>query len=130
MYAIVDMSIQNEFEIKYILLTLFMIIIIFYRLLWIYYHGLLINRKTNKLKIVLGFSKENKFERNISVVQSLDIELVNNIGMNFIINYKNGYSEKIYYAFYRISFVEQAQFKRLKKSFNEIKFKNKLILVI
>ena len=50
--------------------------------------------------------------------------------MNFIINYKNGYSEKRYYAFYRISFVEQAQFKRLKKSFNEIKFKNKLILVI
>lgn len=82
------------------------------------------------MKIVLGFSKENKFERNISVVQSLDIELVNNIGMNFIINYKNGYSEKRYYAFYRISFVEQAQFKRLKKSFNEIKFKNKLILVI
>ena len=77
--------------------------------------GVFVYSKKDKLRIVTGFLKSEKFERVLSNVVSVDVELRGDIGMDFIINYKYNSSDKIEYRFYRIAFVERLQYKRIKR---------------
>ena len=120
-YAFVDIYIESYFEFTYLLLLIIIVGIVIYGLIWIYSMGLFFDEKNNKLNIVAGFSKENRKERILSDVNSLDVELNDDLGMSFIINYKSNYTEKIGYKFYRISFLEQSQYKRIKKQLVRIK---------
>ncbi len=45
-----------------------------------------------------------------------------NRGFSFVIKYKDEYIERIKYKFYRISIIEENQFRRLKKKINSIRF--------
>lgn len=120
-YAIIDMCIKSSFEFKNILFAIIVFIFAIFGLLFVYSLGIIINYKNNKFKLIVGLTKQNRYERELCDISSLDVEKVLNIGMNFIINYKNGHSERIYYKFYRISFVEESQFKRIKKQLSKIK---------
>ena len=121
-YAFVDMMIQSQFAIKYILMMLAVFVLVFFGLLWIYSLGIVIDKKKNKLTLILGLSDRNIHERALSNIMSMDVEKDRNLGMYFILNYQYGASEKLYYKFYRISFIEEFQFKRIKKSLAKLKF--------
>lgn len=121
-YAMFDMCLQSLFDIKYILLTLLVIIFVVFGLTWLYSLGLSINYKKDRLILILGLTKVNQYERVLSNVESIDIEKELNLGFTFVIKYKDGYIERIKYKFYRISIVEEGQFKRLKKQINKLKF--------
>lgn len=119
-YAFVDMYIQSNFYFENLLLLVLAVVSAICVLIWIYSMGLFIDKKNNILKIVVGFSKKDKIERSLSDVESIDVELCQDIGMNFIINYRHHCSEKIEYRFYRISFLEKSQYKRLKRQLSKI----------
>lgn len=120
-YAFVDMTIQSQFSVKYIILTLVVFALVIFGLLWIYALGVVVDKKKNSVMLIFGLSDKNIHSRALSSILSIDVEKDRNLGMNFILNYRNGDSEKLYYKFYRISFVEEIQFKRIKKSLNKLK---------
>lgn len=121
-YAMFDMCFQSSFDIKYILFTLVVIVFVIFGLIWIYSLGLSINHKKDRLILVLGLTKANRYERNLSNVELIDIKKESNVGFNFVIKYKYGYVESIKYKFYRISILEEQQFKRLKRQIKKLKF--------
>lgn len=121
-YAMFDMCLQSSFDIKNILLTILVIIFVVFGLTWLYSLGLSINYKKDRLILILGLTKVNQYERSLLNVESIDVEKELNLGFVFVIKYKNGYIERIKYKFYRISIVEEGQFKRLKKQINKLKF--------
>jgi hypothetical protein len=117
-----DMCFQSSFDIKYILLTLLVIVFVVFGLIWLYSLGLSINKKTNRMVLMLGLTKANYYERTLSDVESIDIEKELNLGFVFVIKHKYGYIERIKYRFYRISIVEEIQYNRLKRQLNKLKF--------
>ena len=121
-YAFVDMYIKSNFSFRNLLLLIFIIVVTIFVIVWIYSMGVFIDRNNNSLKIVTGFSKKDIKVLLLSAINSIDVELIRNYGMNFIVYYKNGFAEKIEYKFYRISIVEELQYKRLKKQLNKIKY--------
>ena len=121
-YAMFDMCFQSSFDIKNILLTILVIIFVVFGLTWLYSLGLSINYKKDRLILILGLTKVNQYERALLNVESIDVEKELNLGFDFVIKYKDGYVERIKYKFYRISIVEEGQFKRLKKQINKLKF--------
>ena len=116
----VDMTIQSQFSVKYILLTLVAFVFIIFALLWIYSLGIVVDKKKNNLKLILGLTTNNIHERALSNIVSIDVVKDRNLGMNFVLNYSYGTSETIHYQFYRISFIEEIQFKRIKKSLTNL----------
>lgn len=121
-YLMFDMCLQSSFDIKNILLTILVIIFVVFGLTWLYSLGLSINYKKDRLILILGLTKVNQYERALLNVESIDVEKELNLGFVFVIKYKNGYIERIKYKFYRISIIEEGQFKRLKKQINKLKF--------
>lgn len=119
-YAMIDMCVTSGFQIKYILFTAIVLFFVIIGMLWIYSLGIVFDFKKNKFKLVLGLSNKNKYERIIKNISSVDMVNDLNLGVEFIINYLDGSKEKIYYHFYRISFVENLQFKRLKRQLNKV----------
>ena len=119
-YAMIDMCITSGFQIKYILFTAIVLFFVIIGMLWIYSLGIVFDFKKNKFKLVLGLSNKNKYERILKNISSVDVVNDLNLGVEFIINYLDGSKEKIYYQFYRISFVENLQFKRLKRQLNKV----------
>ncbi|MBQ3067057.1 MAG: hypothetical protein IJD18_03405 [Clostridia bacterium] len=123
LYAMIDMCVASEFEIKYILFTLIVLFFVVIGLFWIYSLGIVFDFRKNTFKLILGLSNKNKHERVLKNISSVDIVNNSNLGIEFVINYLDGGSEKIFYHFYRISFLEKLQFKRLKKQLNHVKFR-------
>lgn len=112
--------IQSDFKVIYLLLLIFIVGFVVFGLIWMYSMGVFVDRKNNTVKIVTGFLKEEKVVRRLSDIHNIDVERNVDIGMNFMIYYKNGRSEKIYYKFYRISMLEKSQYKRIKKQLSSI----------
>ena len=120
-YAMLDICFQSSFEFKYIFLTVLVLAFVVFGMIWIYSLGLCFNYKTDRLILILGITKDNHFERVLSNIEAIDIEKNLNIGFHFVLKHKNGYAEKIEYKFYRISFIEEAQYKRLTKQISKMK---------
>lgn len=121
-YAFVDMTIQSQFAIKYVFMMLVEFVFVVFGLLWIYSLGIVIDKKKNSLILILGLTDKNIHKRALSNIVSIDVVKDGNLGMNFILNYSYGTSDKFYYKFYRISFIEEIQFKRIKKRLTKLKF--------
>ena len=119
-YAMIDMCVISGFQIRYILLTAAVLFFVIIGMIWIYSLGIVFDFKKNKFKLILGLSNKNKHERILNSISSIDLVNDLNLGVDVIINYLDGHKEKIYYHFYRISFVEKLQFKRLKKQLNKV----------
>ena len=119
-YAMIDMCVISEFQIRYILLTAVVLFFVIIDMIWIYSLGIVFDFKKNKFKLILGLSNKNKYERILNSISSIDIVNDLNLGVDVIINYLDGHKEKIYYHFYRISFIEELQFKRLKRQLNKV----------
>lgn len=119
-YAFVDMYVQSDFKFANLLLLFFIALVVVWGIVWLYSMGLFLDKKNDIIKIVIGFSKDNRRERVLSAIESIDLELDRNIGMVFIIKYNYNYTEKIEYKFYRISFIEKSQYKRIKKQLKQI----------
>ena len=85
------------------MLLLFIVAVAIYVLIWMYSFGIFIDNKNNTIKIITGFSSNNRKERYLSDIKSVDVELNGNIGMTFIIQYIYNSTERIEYEFYRIS---------------------------
>lgn len=122
LYAFVDMCIQSDFAIKNILFLLLVVFFVAFGVFWIYLPGVKIDRVNGNVKLILGLSSDHIYERRMDDIASLDVEKEANIGMHFIIHYKSGYSQKMFYRFYRASFIEQMQFKRIKRELAMLKF--------
>ena len=121
-YAFVDMCIQSQFAMKNILMALAVCILVVLGTVWIYALGLTINRKTGKVKLILGLTAKNIHTRMLDQIEYIDVEKHLNLGMYFLIQYKDGRSEKLYYKFYRASALGEAQFPRIKRQLSELEF--------
>lgn len=119
-YAFVDMYIQSNYSFFNLMMLLFVLAVIVYGVIWMYSMGIFIDNRNNTIKIITGFSSVNRRERSLSDIKSIDAELNGNIGMTFLLNYNYDSTEKIEYKFYRISFVEKSQYKRIKKQLLQI----------
>lgn len=119
-YAFVDMYIQSNYSFFNLMMLLFVLAVIVYGVIWMYSMGIFIDNRNNTIKIITGFSSDNRRERSLSDIKSIDAELNGNIGMTFLLNYNYDSTEKIEYKFYRISFVEKSQYKRIKKQLLQI----------
>ncbi|MBR3715221.1 MAG: hypothetical protein IKM18_04870 [Clostridia bacterium] len=112
--------VKNDFD----FFNLFLLVIsICFAAVWsiyIYSLGIFIDRNKDKLRIVTGFSKKATKECVLSNIVSINVELDDNLGMIYVINYKYNCVEKIEYKFYRISFFEKSQYKRIKKELANI----------
>ena len=86
-YAFFDMYIQSNFSFFNLMLLLFVVAVAIYVLIWMYSFGIYIDNKSNTIKIIAGFSSNNRRERSLSDINSVDVELNGNIGMTFIIHY-------------------------------------------
>ena len=122
LYAFADMCVQSGFAIKNILLLLLVMLLAAFGVCWIYLLGIRIDRQNGKVKLVLGLSSSYIYERALDHIASLDVEKESNVGMYFIIHYRNGGSEKLFYRFYRVSFIEASQFKRIKRELAKMNF--------
>ena len=121
-YAFIDMYIQSDFSFKNLLLLIFIIVVTIYSIVQSYSLGVFIDRNNDSLKLVTGLSKKDIKVLPLSAVSFIDVELIVNYGMNFIIHYRHGCIEIIEYKFYRISIVEELQYKRLKKQLNKVDY--------
>lgn len=110
-----DMYIQSNFRFFNLILLLFVVAVVAYGFIEMYFLGIFIDSKNKTIKIRTGLSSNNRIERSLCQIKSIDVELNGNIGMTFFIKYKYHSTEKIEYKFYRISFVEKSQYKRIKK---------------
>ena len=119
-YAFIDMYIQSNYSFINLVLLLFLFAVVIYNLIWMYSYGIFIDNKSGTIKIITGFSSNNKRERYLRDIKSIDVELNGNIGMTFSINYNYDSTEKIEYKFFRISFVEKSQYKRIKRQLAQI----------
>lgn len=100
---------------------MFVISVVVFSFVWMYSMGVFIDEKKNTVKIVTGFTKQDKFIRAFSSIDHIDVEPHGVLGMYFIIQYTNHSKERIYYQFYRIYIVEKLQYKRIKKQLSKIK---------
>ena len=119
-YAFVDMYIQSNYSFFNLMMLLFVLAVIVYGVIRMYSMGIFIDNRNNIIKIITGISSDNRRERSLSDIKSIDVELNGNIGMTLLINYNYNSTEKIVYKFYRISFVEKSQYKRIKKQLLQI----------
>ena len=119
-YAFVDMYIQSNYSFFNLILLLFVLAVIVYGVIRMYSMGIFIDYRNNTIKIITGISSDNRRERSLSDIKTIDAELNGNIGMTFLLNYNYDSTEKIEYKFYRISFVEKSQYKRIKKQLLQI----------
>ena len=119
LYGMVEIT-KNELNLKNLFLLACSICFVIVWMIWIYSLGIFIDQKNDRIKIVTGLSKKETRERILSNIESINVELNCDMGMNFIINYKHNCSEKIEYKFYRISFVEKSQYKRIKKQLSKL----------
>ena len=122
LYAMIDMAIQSQWSFQYILATLVSVIFVVWGIFWIYLLGIVINQKTNTVKLFLGLSEQTIHERQLHHVASMDVVKDGNMGMYFVIHYKTGGTERFYYKFYRLSIIEELQFKRIKRSLAKLTF--------
>lgn len=119
-YAFADMYIQSNYSFFNLMLLLFVLAVTVFEVIWMYSMGIFIDNRNNTIKIITGFSSDNRRERSLSNIKSIDAELNRNIGITFLFNYNYGSTEKIEYKFYRISFIEESQYKRIKKQLLQI----------
>ena len=80
---------------------------------WQWTTGIFVKKDMLVFSLDLGKSKNNV--RPISGIKSVEIEKEKHIGFNFIVTYKDGGKEKFFYKFYRVSFFEAIQYKRIQK---------------
>ena len=112
--------VKTDFSFLNLFLLAISICFVVFWLIYIYSLGVFVNYKNKTIKIVTGFLRGNNRERSLLDIKSVDIELNGDIGMTFIIEYNYNSTEKIEYKFYRISFVEKSQYKRIKKQLAQI----------
>lgn len=104
------------------ILSIFLLLVIY----WQWTLGIFINKKRNTLIFSFYLNKSKNVERLINTIQSIKLEKKRNLGFNFIVNFKDGYKEEIFYSFYRVSFIEEIQIKRIKRKLTKLNemFKN------
>ena len=112
--------VKNDFSFLNLFLLAISMCFVIVWLIYMYSLGVFVNYKNKTIKIVTGFLRGNSRERSLLDIKSVDIELNGDIGMTFIIEYNYNSTEKIEYKFYRISFVEKSQYKRIKKQLAQI----------
>ena len=88
------MYIQSNYSFINLVLLLFVFAVVIYNLIWMYSYGIFIDNKSGTIKIITGFSSNNKRERYLRDIKSIDVELNGNIGMTFSINYNYDSTEK------------------------------------
>ena len=118
-YAMFDI-VKSDLNFLNLLLFVISICFVVVWLIYMYSLGVFVNYKNKTIKIVTGFLRDNNREISLLDIKSIDIELDSNIGITFIIEYNYNSTEKIEYKFYRISFVEKSQYKRIKKQLAQI----------
>lgn len=122
LYAFADMCIQSQFAAKNILMAVAVLLLAVLGTVWIYARGVAVDPKTGSVKLILGLTKKNIHVRMLDQIEYIDAEKHMNLGMYFIVQYKDGHSEKLYYKFYRMSSLEEAQFPRIKRQLSELEF--------
>ena len=114
-YLGINDCIINRSNFKNISLITILFVFLLLVIYWQWTLGIFINKKRKILVFSFYMNKSENIERLISDIKSIELEKEKNLGFNFIVSFKDGYKEKIFYRFYRISFIEEIQFKRIRK---------------
>ncbi len=94
---------------------------------WTHVPGIMIRPDKDRMILMLGYTKKNQHERELSTIQRIDIDRMKGFGFYFIIKHESGYVEQKLFRFGRFSLIEEMQYKRLKRElgkFNQSLFGN------
>ena len=98
-----------------ILYLAFALIYLIASTIWTHVPGITIRPDKDRMILMLGYTKKNQHERELSTIQRIDIDRMKGFGFNFIIKHESGYVEKKLFRFGRYSFVEEMQYKSIKR---------------
>ena len=99
-----------------VVLFIFLILSIY----WQWTVGIFFNVKNDRIIFSFYINKNKDVERIMSEIKSIEVIKENHLGFDFIIYYKDGYEETLFYKFYRVSFFEEIQLRRLKRQLNQL----------
>ena len=98
-----------------ILYLAFALIYLLASTVWTHVPGIMIRPDKNRMIFMLGYTKKNQHERELSTIQRIDIDRMKGFGFYFIIKHESGFVEQKLFRFGRFSLIEEVQYKRLKK---------------
>ncbi len=120
LWAFTDMYIQSGYSLKNLALLILAAVAAACVMIWLYSMGIFLDRKHDKLMIVMGILHDERKEITLGGLASVDVERNGNIGMTFVIRYTYNRTERFEHRFFRISFVEKLQFKRIKRQLGKM----------
>ena len=112
-YLGVDNCVKVGMHIDNITVIVIMFVFLIFIVYWQWAVGIFV--KGDRLLFLFHLRKGERYERSICNIQSIELRKEKNRGFNFKIAYKNGTQEELFYRFYRISFVESIQYRRIQK---------------
>ena len=120
LWAFTDIYIQSDYSLANLALLILGAIAAVFVVIWMYSMGIFLDRKHNKLKIVMGFLYRERKEISLDGLESVDVALNGNLGMIFVIRYTYHRTEHFEHRFFRISFLEKWQFSRIKRQLDKM----------
>ncbi|MBE6676361.1 MAG: hypothetical protein E7594_05925 [Ruminococcaceae bacterium] len=120
LWAFTDMYIQSDYSLANLALLILGAVAAVCVMVWMYSMGIFLDRKHNKLRIVMGFLYRERKEISLDGLESVDVALNGNLGMTFVIRYTYHRTEHFEHRFFRISFLEKWQFSRIKRQLDKM----------
>ena len=120
LWAFTDMYIQSGCSLANLALLILGAIAAVCVTIWMYSMGIFLDRKRNKIRIVMGILYRERKEISLDGLESVDVALNGNLGMTFVIRYTYHRIEHFEHRFFRISFVERWQFSRIKRQLEKM----------
>lgn len=120
LWAFTDMYIQSGYRFANLALLIMGAVVAACVMVWMYSMGIFLDRKNNKLRIVMGILYRERKEIALDGLESVDVALNGNLGMTFVIRYTYNRTEHFEHRFFRISFVERWQYKRIRRQLDKM----------
>ena len=120
LWAFTDMYIESGYSLANLALLILGAVTAVCVMFLMYSMGIFLDRKHNKLRIVMGILHDERKEIALDALESVDVALNGNLGMTFVIRYTNHRTEHFEHRFFRISFVEKWQFSRIKRQLGKM----------
>ena len=118
--ALTEMCIHSGFAFIDLMILIACACLVGFGIYYMYSMGIFADYKRNRLRIVTGLLARDRKEVALSGVESIDVSLDRNRTMIFTIHYTYNRKETVAYTFFRISFVEKWQYRRIKKELDKL----------
>lgn len=109
---------NDDFLLKDLLLLIFIFLFTVFLSLYIHLNKIYINTKKDRIYFILGFSKDEKYERILSDIKEINVKKDNN-NLLFSIIYNNNYIENRKFSLHRKAIISNSYIKKINKKLNK-----------